>query len=155
MRACATCAICAIATVAVYLTGSAAAGAWERPAGPFVGYGIPVNAVGYGPGLYGPYGYGPYAPLSPRMEPLIVYDFEPGIIVRSYWWAPWQNRHYFPRTGKRPKVGRLEHVTPRKVGHAESFHRFWSVSSVFAPELPPSSARPYDLEPPPSLAQPK
>ena len=90
-----------------------------------------------------------------RIEPLIVYDYQPGVIVRSYWWAPWQNRHYFPKTGKRPKVGRLEHMASRKSAPAEDYYRFWSVSSVFAPELPPPPVRPYAIDPVPSLAHPK
>jgi hypothetical protein len=110
-------------------------------------------------------GYGPYA-YSARIEPLIVYDYQPGVIVRSYWWAPWQNRHYFPKTGKRPKVGRLERVTASKRSPPQDFYRSWSVSSVFAPELPPPPnqrympygqpyAQPYGIDPAPSLAQPK
>jgi len=112
--------------------------------------------------------YGPYA-YSPRMEPLIIYDYQPGVIVRSYWWSPWQNRHYFPKTGKRPKVGRLERVTARKSSPPQDFYRSWSVSSVFAPGLPPPMeryapygqaygqphAQPYGDEAVPSLAQPK
>jgi hypothetical protein len=100
-------------------------------------------------------GYGVYAPYGGRIEPMIVYDYEPGVIVRSYWWAPWQNRHYFPKTGKRPKVGRLERMPPQKSSKAEDYFRVWSISSVFAPELPPPPARPYALEQAPSLAQPK
>src|SRR5262245_33364672 len=86
---------CAIAAIAVWAASSAAASAADVSAG--------------GPAA----GYGPYA-YSPRIEPLIVWDYQPGVIVRTYWWSPWQNRHYFPKTGKRPKVGRLEHVTARK-----------------------------------------
>ena len=142
---------CAIAAIAVWAASSAAASAADVSAG--------------GPGA----GYGPYA-YSPRIEPLIVYDYQPGVIVRSYWWAPWQNRHYFPKTGKRPKVGRLEHVTARKSSPPRDFYRSWSVSSVFAPELPPPNqpymqpyARPYGqpyeqpsgMDRAPSLAQPK
>jgi hypothetical protein len=103
------------------------------------------------------------------MEPLIIYDYQPGVIVRSYWWSPWQNRHYFPKTGKRPKVGRLERVTVRKSSPPQDFYRSWSVSSVFAPGLPPPMeryapygqaygqphAQPYGDEAVPSLAQPK
>ena len=125
---------CAIAALAVLLASSAAAKAADV-------------------------GYGPYAPYSPRMEPLIVYDYQPGVIVRSYWWAPWQNRHYFPKTGKRPKVGRHERVTARKSAPPQDFYRSWSVSSVFAPDLPPPPnqpyMQPYAVDPVPSLAQPK
>jgi hypothetical protein len=110
-------------------------------------------------------GYGLYA-YSPRIEPLIVYDYQPGVIVRSYWLAPWQNRHYFPKTGKRPKAGRLEHVTARKSSSPRDFYRSWSVSLVFAPELPPPNqpymqrygqpyGQPDGIDRAPSLAQPK
>lgn len=98
-------------------------------------------------------GYGVNAAYGARIEPIIVYDYEPGVIVRSYWWAPWQNRHYFPKTGKRPKVGRLERMTPQKSSKAEDYFRVWSVSSVFAPQLPPPPARPYAIESAPSLAK--
>jgi hypothetical protein len=79
-------------------------------------------------------GFGVYSPLEARIEPVIIYDFEPGVIVRSYWDVPWQNRHYFPKTGRRPKAGRLEHLPGRRVSRAEDYYRHWSVSSVFAPE---------------------
>ena len=132
---------CAIAAIAVWAASSAAASAADVSAGGRVG------------GGYGPYAY------SPRIEPLIVYDYQPGVIVRSYWWSPWQNRHYFPKTGKRPKVGRLERVTARKSSPPQDFYRSWSVSSVFAPDLPPPPnqpyMRPYAIDSAPSLAQPK
>ena len=133
---------CAIAAIAVWAASSAAASA--------------ADVSGGGPATG--YGYGPYA-YSPRIEPLIVYDYQPGVIVRSYWWSPWQNRHYFPKTGKRPKVGRLERVTARKGSTPQDFYRSWWASSVFAPGLPPppnqSYAQPYAVDPAPSLAQPK
>ena len=129
---------CAIAAITVWAASSPAANAAD------VYTGGPAN------------GYGPYA-YSPRIEPLIVYDYQPGVIVRSYWWAPWQNRHYFPKTGKRPKVGRLERVTARKSSPPQNFYRSWSVSSVFAPGLPPPPIEPYmqPADPASSLAQPK
>ena len=89
--------------------------------------------------------YGSYAPFGARIEPVIVYDYEPGVIVRSYWYAPWGNRHYFPSTGRRPKSGRLERISGRRISKAEDYYRFWSVSSVFAPELPPLAARPFAI----------
>ena len=134
----------AVGTVAVWAASSIAASASDVSAG--------GPAVGYGPYTYGP-----------RIEPLIVYDYQPGVIVRSYWWAPWQNLHYFPKTGKRPKAGRLERVTASKSSPPQNFYRSWSISSVFAPELPPPPnqrymqpyAQPYGIDPAPSPAQPK
>jgi len=88
-----------------------------------------------GPASLGTGGYGNY-PAYGGMEPVIVYDFEPGVIVRSYWESPWGNRHYFPHTGRRPKVGRLEHMPSRRVLSNESYYRYWSVSSFFLPQPP-------------------
>ena len=129
---------CAIAAIAIWAAASAAANAADGPpGGPAVGY------------------YGTYAPYGVRIEPLIVYDYEPGVIVRSYWLPPWQGRHYFPRTGKRPKVGRHEHKMPARKSMAEDYFRSWSVSSVFAPDLPPPPMLPYAIGQAPSLGQPK
>jgi hypothetical protein len=85
-------------------------------------------------------GYGTYGLLVSRMEPVIIYDYEPGVIVRCYWCQPWQNRHYFPRTGRRPKVGRREVLPTRRMQKPQEFYRYWSVSSVFAPQLSPTPA---------------
>jgi len=89
--------------------------------------------------------YGNYVPFGARIEPVIVYDYEPGVIVRSYWDVPWGNRHYFPSTGHRPKSGRLERISSRRISKAEDYYRFWSVSSVFAPQSLPSAARPFAI----------
>jgi hypothetical protein len=105
--------------------------------------GVAANAADFSAGSNVNGGFGVYSPFVARIEPVIVYDFEPGVIVRSYWYPPWQNRHYFPKTGRRPKVGRLEHMPPQRVWTAEEYFRFWSVSSVFAPESPPVPARRY------------
>ena len=82
-----------------------------------------------GPGA----GYGNYA-YGLRTEPVIVYDYEPGVIVRTYWEPPWRNHHYFPSTGRRPKLGRLEHIQPPRVSRNEDYYRYWSASSIFIPE---------------------
>ena len=107
------------------------------------------------PGNLGTGGYGNY-PSYGGMEPVIVWDFEPGVIVRSYWEPPWGNRHYFPKTGRRPKVGRLEHMPPQRVVRNETYYRNWSVSSFFLPgvpqqttpyQMPPYQTRPYQAQP--------
>ena len=38
--------------------------------------------------------------IGQRIAPLVVYDYQPGVLVRAYWLAPWRHRHYFPHTGK-------------------------------------------------------
>jgi hypothetical protein len=72
---------------------------------------------------------GVYSSYVARMEPVIVFDFEPGVIVRSYWYPPWRNRHYFPRTGKRPRIGRREILPKHGMSKPEEYFRFWSASS--------------------------
>ena len=99
-----------------------------------------------------------YTAYAFRAEPVIIYDYQPGVIVRTYWDVPWNNRHYFPKTGHRPKSGRLEHIPKHRVSRAEDFFRIWATSSRFpvAPPPPPffpmSSATeigsPYGVAPP-------
>lgn len=72
-------------------------------------------------------------PLGQIAGQVIVYDFEPGVVVRAYWLPPWRNQHYFPfgsgiRT-KPPKHAR--YVKPRP---APSYHAYWSSSSVIDPQ---------------------
>ncbi len=71
--------------------------------------------------------------------PLVVYDFEPGVVVRAYWLAPWRNRHYYPSTGEQPISGRNEAIPPdgRELPEpAEKFYRMWSTSELFARDAP-------------------
>ena len=88
-----------------------------------------------------------YSAYGARIEPIVIYDDQPGVIGRSYWYAPWANRHYFPKTGKRPRVGRLEHITARPASRAEDYFRRWSVSSGTFFYLPPSRASQYGIPP--------
>jgi len=69
---------------------------------------------------------------------MIVYDFELGVIVRCHWCPPWQDRHYF-RALRRPKVDRREGMPPRRMQKPQEFYRDWSLSSVFDPQLSPTS----------------
>lgn len=103
------------------------------------------SAVG-NPGYYSAYGT--------RIEPVVIYDTQPGVIGRSYWYAPWANRHYFPKTGRRPKVGRREHIPTRRMSKAEDHFRFWSASSVFFPEIPVGPTPRFGIPPAPSTEQP-
>ena len=75
-----------------------------------------------------------------------ILDDQPGAYVRSYWRAPWRDRHYYPFTGKRPKVGRLERLDAnRQVPEpAETYYREWSTSYV----VPLPEPRYYDDPPP-------
>jgi hypothetical protein len=100
-----------------------------------VGVGASDAADLAGAGLGG--GSGVYAPYAVRAEPVIIYDYEPGVIVRSYWYPPLDNRHYFPRTGRRPRVGRLEHWPARVASKPQEYYRYWSASSVFSSQQIP------------------
>jgi hypothetical protein len=45
----------------------------------------------------------------------------------------------FP-AGRRPKVSRREVMPARRMQKPQEFYRYWSVSSVFAPQLSPGGA---------------
>ncbi len=83
-----------------------------------------------------------------RAPQLLVYDNQPGVYVRAYWAPPWQNRHYFPFTGKKPKVGRHEDLTAVREAPepAESFYREWSTLSLYPP--PPRAYAPPPIDQP-------
>ena len=80
-------------------------------------------------------GSGTYA-FGQRAGQIVVYDYQPGVIVRAYWTPPWQGRHYFPVTGNIPRAGRHENLNAprRRYPPPRSFYREWATSSVF--ELP-------------------
>lgn len=70
--------------------------------------------------------------IGERAGPIVIYDYQPGVVVRAYWQSPWRNRHYYPRTGKRPKVGRAENLSGARVHYppAQTFRRSWSTLSL-------------------------
>jgi hypothetical protein len=72
-----------------------------------------------------------------RIGPIVIYDSQPGVVVRAYWQRPWRNRHYFPRTGKRPKIGRAENLSAPRPHYqmAESYYRAWSTNALFPPPV--------------------
>ncbi len=115
---------------------------------------VAANAADFSGGRSIDDNYGGYSSFGGRMEPLIVYDFEPGVIVRTYWYPPWQNRHYFPTTGRRPKVGRREHIPAGHISKAQEYYRSWSVSSVFFPGGPGGYAPQYNIPSAPTTRQP-
>src|SRR5436305_4494201 len=71
------------------------------------------------------------AGIGSRAAPLVVYDYEPGVMVRAYFRSPWRNRRYFPTGDQAPVLGRDE-VIPgpdREMPEpAQSYYRFWSTS---------------------------
>jgi len=90
---------------------------------------------------------GSHSAYGTRIEPVVIYDTEPGVIVRSYWYTPWANRHYFPKTGHRPKAGRVEHLTARRKLKAENYFRLWTASSGFPIYVPPTRASQFGIPP--------
>jgi hypothetical protein len=92
--------------------------------------------------------YHHYASAAVRAPMLLLYDDQPGVYIRPYWAAPWRHRHYFPRTGRKPKVGRRENLAARYYPKpAQSFRRSWSVSSGFVAEWPGGPV--FDIDPTP------
>jgi hypothetical protein len=80
-----------------------------------------------------------HSTLAARTAPLVIYDYQPGVVVRAYWLAPWRQRHYYPKTGEKPEIGREEDLSTGAGSApepAESFQRSWSTSSAFLPEAP-------------------
>lgn len=69
-----------------------------------------------------------YSASGQRVEPLVIWDIEPGVATRPYWEEPWRNRHYFPATGRKPHYGRRENLHARRVAiePAEPFYRGWT-----------------------------
>jgi hypothetical protein len=83
--------------------------------------------------------YSTYAPaIGQRIGQMVIYDYQPGVVVRAYWQSPWRSRHYFPRTGEKPEVGRDEDLSaPRERSRpAETFTRSWSTIALSPPERP-------------------
>ena len=74
-----------------------------------------------------------YDVSGPRAMPQVTYQYEPGVAMRAYWLPPWRNHHYFPRTGKRPAIGRYEKLSARhrRTRAAASYERYWSSASAF------------------------
>jgi len=66
--------------------------------------------------------------------PLIVYDYEPGVITRAWFLPPWHHHHYVPVTGHKPRVGRAENLSVHiPVKPAQSFYRVWSTTELVLP----------------------
>src|SRR5579885_3254237 len=91
-----------------------------------------------------------HVPYGARTGALVIYDFEPGVVVRAYWLPPWRHRHYFPfGVDRSAEVKRVSDAPPQP---AESFYRSWSTCDMCEHELPPLRARdeaePDELPPP-------
>jgi hypothetical protein len=85
-----------------------------------------------------------------RAEPVLIYDYRPGVLVRAWWLSPWHNHHYFPATGKRPRLGRLENLSAKRgpIKPAANFYRAWSTSDLLFDAAPRAFARAPERIPP-------
>jgi hypothetical protein len=99
-----------------------------------------------------------YFERGERAGMLLVDAYEPGVALRAYWRTPWRGHHYFPATGKRPRLGRVENMFARvaRPRPAQTFRRTWSNASAFKQEqpiyvLPPERERrlaaPHEMKP--------
>ena len=102
------------------------------------------------------YSFRSYA-IGERAAPLVVYDYQPGVLVRAYWLAPWRHHHYFPHTGKRPVIGRAENLSAKRSAPqpAKTFQRSWSTASALLSAPPRGRVRPLDAEPAPRMELPR
>ncbi len=64
---------------------------------------------------------------------------------------PWDSRDYFPKTGRKPRVGRMEVEPKHRRPTPTSFRRDWSAESNF--KTPVTEYPPYD--PPPVILAPR
>jgi hypothetical protein len=122
-------ALVAIAILAFGVAGATSAGAAD---------------LGIGGGPHGHY-VTHYSVIGEPATPLIVYDYDPGVVVRAYWLPPWRNRHYFP-------FGRDKIVKTRAIGRpkpAETYWRYWSNDGAFMYEAPRAVLRSFDTAPVP------
>jgi len=113
----------AIAILIFGVAGIAAAGAADLPNGPA------ARDV-----------FTHHVPNGRRVGPIVVYDFQPGVVVRAYWLSPWRHRHYFPFGAEKIDADMpADNDTPPQP--AESFERSWSTCDMCGRELPPLRAR--------------
>ena len=94
---------------------------------------------------------GPYSEYGDRAAQLVIYDYQPGVLVRAYWRAPWRHRHYFPATGHRPRIGRYENLSAvsRPSKPAKTFRRSWSNAWAFEHVPPHAGTRLLSVQPAP------
>lgn len=73
-----------------------------------------------------------YSATVNRSGMIVLYDYQPGVVVRAYWAAPWGNHRYYPATGEKPASGRDEDLSDLSNApkQAETFQRSWSTCAV-------------------------
>ena len=141
--------------IAASLVGLIAGAACARAAD------LPVEPYGDGYGGYGVCCRAVYQPIPQ----VVIYDDEPGVVVRRWWLPPWRNRHYYPhgRTSlkRRSSVSRKRHRAARaELRPAPHYMHYWTNPQAgAAPLIEPDVAllprpRPYAYRqsPPPAAA---
>jgi hypothetical protein len=73
---------------------------------------------------------------------ILIYDYEPGVVLRAWWLPPWRHRHYFPFGAARPAALRPARRLPPQ--RAERFERSWSTCSRCDSDAPRVVGRPLD-----------
>jgi hypothetical protein len=73
-------------------------------------------------------------PYGQRVGPIVIYDFQPGVVIRAYWASPWRHRHYFPFGAKQDAEDEAPQNRPPQP--AETFERSWSTCHMCDRELP-------------------
>ena len=90
----------------------------------------------------------PRAAIFAPAGQILEWDFEPGVVVRAYWLPPYANRHYFPKSGETPRLGRKENLESSvKPEPAKSFYREWSSAPVEPAGPPPPLMAPAPFNP--------
>jgi hypothetical protein len=92
---------------------------------------------------------------------VVIYDDDPGVVVRRWWLPPWRNRHYYPhgRVSLKSRIshpGRRSRAAPRS---GPRYVRYWTnpqadVTPLIDPEYVPLPPRRYPYRPPPPVAAP-
>ena len=130
------------ASLAIILAGTATAWAAD----------LPLKSSGNGICCY--VGYGPVAPV-------VIYDDQPGVVMRAWWLPPWRNRHYFPHGGRKLKTSDRHHVERSRPRPARTYTRYWTNPPVYVLDLSPLLTRDVDSprrrlrrNPPPAVAKP-
>jgi hypothetical protein len=125
----------AIASLAFVIAGTASASAADRP----------IARASNGGVIYS-------AAIGDTAGQIVIWDVQPGVAIRPYWSAPWRYRHYFPVTGKKPKIGRVENWSVRRsIRRAPGYYRYWSTVSAYPSVLPRGRVRNFEVAPAPSM----
>jgi len=123
------------ASLAGLIGGAVSARAADLPVEPSDGgYGVCCGEV-----------YGP-------IPQVVIYDNEPGVLVRRWWLPPWRNRHYYPHSGAYLKkrssdLGKRRRASRVMLRPAPRYYRYWTnpradAEPLIGPDVVPLPPRP-------------